>query len=218
MTNYIGYVRVSTAEQGRSGHGLDAQRAAIEAFIEREGGKLLKTYTDVQSGSNDQREVFWKAVEAAEKGKAVLVVSKLDRLSRSGIRFMVDLDRRGVSYVAADNPAMTKLVVHILAAVGEDERARIAQRTREGLAAAKRKGIKLGNPQWQDSIEAARDVRSAKAAKQAKSIRPIIAGLRSSGIDTLTGLANALNERGIKTGQGGRWYPQTVKRVVEARA
>lgn len=218
MTKYIGYVRVSTADQGKNGHGLDAQKAAIASFVDREGGELLKTFQDIQSGSNDQREVFWQAVEAAAKHKATLVVSKLDRLSRSGIRFMVDLDRRGVSYVAADNPGMTKLVVHILAAVAEDERQRIRTRTREGLQAAKAKGIKLGNPRWQDSIEAAREAREANAAHQRQLVRPIIEGLRSSGISTLTGLAEALNERGIQTPQGRRWHPMTVKRVVEARA
>jgi DNA invertase Pin-like site-specific DNA recombinase len=130
---------------------LDAQRAAIAAFVEREGGTLIKTLEEIERGSNDHREVFWKAVEVAAKAKATLVVSKLDRLSRSGIRFMVDLDKRGVSYVAADNPSMTKLVVHILAAVSEDERQRISQRTREALKAVK--GKRLGNPRWRDSIE-----------------------------------------------------------------
>lgn len=218
MTKYIGYVRVSTADQGKNGHGLDAQKAAIASFVDREGGELVKTFQDIQSGSNDQREVFWQAVEAAAKHKATLVVSKLDRLSRSGIRFMVDLDRRGVSYVAADNPGMTKLVVHILAAVAEDERQRIRTRTREGLAAAKAKGIKLGNPRWQDSIEAAREARQANVAKQLKLVLPTIKGLQASGVSTLTGLAAALNERGIQTPQGRRWHPMTVKRVVEARA
>ena len=131
---------------------------------------------------------------------------------------MVDLDRRGVSYVAADNPAMTKLVVHILAAVAEDERERIRSRTRDGLAAAKAKGIKLGNPRWRDSIEAAREAREANTEKQRKLVAPIINGLRSSGITTLTGLAEALNQRGIQTPHGRRWHPMTVKRIVEARA
>lgn len=131
---------------------------------------------------------------------------------------MVDLDKRGVSYVAADNPSMTKLVVHILAAVGEDERQRISQRTREALKAAKVKGKRLGNPRWRDSIEAAREVQIAKAAKRAKLVRPIIEGLRSSGIDTYTGLAEALNERGIETPQGRRWHPMTVKRAIESAA
>jgi DNA invertase Pin-like site-specific DNA recombinase len=112
---------------------------------------------------------------------------------------------------------MTKLVVHILAAVGEDERQRISQRTREALKAAKAKGVKLGNPRWNESIEAARAVRGNKAAKRINVVHPIIEGLRSSGIDTLAGLAHALNERGIKTGQGSRWHPQTVKRVIETR-
>lgn len=213
MARFIGYVRVSTTDQGKNGHGLDAQRAAIEAFVDREGGELVKTFQEIESGSNDHREVFWKAVEAAAKAKATLVVSKLDRLSRSGIRFMVELDKRGVNYVAADNPAMTKLVVHILAAVGEDERKRIADRTRDALKAAKAKGIKLGNPRWQDSIAAARTVRSAKAAKQSRMVRPMIEGLRASGITTLSGLADALNERGIQTPQGRRWHPMTVKRM-----
>jgi DNA invertase Pin-like site-specific DNA recombinase len=215
---FVGYIRVSTTDQGKNGHGLDAQKAAIAAFVEREGGELVRTFQEIESGSNDHREVFWKAVEAAAKAKATLVVSKLDRLSRSGIRFMVELDKRGVSYVAADNPSMTKLVVHILAAVGEDERQRISQRTREALEAAKVKGKRLGNPRWQDSIKAAREVQIAKAAKRAKLLRPIIEGLRSSGIVTYTGLAEALNERGIETPQGRRWHPMTVKRAIEVKA
>ena|ERR1700677_1941777 len=218
MSRFVGYIRVSTTDQGKNGHGLDAQRAAIATFVEREGGELVKTFQEVESGSNDHREVFWKAVEAAAKAKATLVVSKLDRLSRSGIRFMVELDKRGVDYVAADNPAMTRPVIHILAAVGEDERQRISQRTKEALKAAKGKNIKLGNPRWSESIAAARAIRSAKAAKAINMAHPIVEGLRSSGIDSLTSLANALNERGIKTGQGGRWHPQTVKRVLEATA
>jgi DNA invertase Pin-like site-specific DNA recombinase len=214
MIKFIGYIRVSTTDQGKNGHGLDAQRAAIDTFVEREGGTLIKTFQEIESGSNDHREVFWKAVEAAAKAKATLVVSKLDRLSRSGIRFMVDLDKRGVPYVAADNPAMTKLVVHILAAVGEDERQRISQRTREALKAAKAMGVKLGNPRWQGSIETARKASRDKAAKERQLVRPIIEGLRSSGIETYSGLAAALNERGIKTPQGRRWHPMTVKRMA----
>jgi DNA invertase Pin-like site-specific DNA recombinase len=216
MAKFIGYVRVSTADQGKHGHGLDAQRAAIEAFVARDGGTMLKTYQDVQSGSNDQREGFWKAVEAATKAKATLVVSKLDRLSRSGIRFMVELDKLGLSYVAADNPGMTKLVVHILAAVAEDERQRISTRTREGLAAAKRKGIRLGNPRWEDSIASARGAREAKVARQRDLVLPIIRGLQASGVITLTGLADALNDRGIATPQGRRWHAMTVKRLTAA--
>ena len=109
---------------------------------------------------------------------------------------------------------MTKLVVHILAAVGEDERQRISQRTKDALKAAKAKGVKLGNPQWQGSIEAARSARSSKAAKQTRMVLPLIRGLQASGIITLTGLAGALNDRGIQTPQGRRWHPMTVKRAM----
>jgi DNA invertase Pin-like site-specific DNA recombinase len=128
---------------------------------------------------------------------------------------MVELDKLAVPYVAADNPGMTKLVVHILAAVAEDERERIRIRTREGLAAAKRKGIRLGNPRWRDSIEAAREARGANVAKQRKLVVPIIKGLQASGISTLTGLAAALNDRNIQTPQGRRWHPMTVKRAIQ---
>ena len=93
----------------------------------------------------------------------------------------------------------------------------ISLRTKEALKAAKAKGVKLGNPRWNESVDAARTVCSAKAAKRISMVHPIIEGLRSSGIDTLTGLANALNERGIKTGQGSRWHPQTVKRVLACK-
>ena len=102
--------------------------------------------------------------------------------------------------------------------MAEDERQRIRTRTREGLAAAKAKGIKLGNPRWQDSIEAAREARQANVAKQLKLVLPTIKDLQASGVSTLTGLAQALNERGIQTPQGRRWHPTTVKLVVEARS
>lgn len=216
MTKYVGYIRVSTADQGKNGHGLDAQRSAITTFADREGGELINVFEEIESGSNDQREVFWQAAEAAIRHRATLLVSKLDRLSRSGIRFIVDLEKRGVSYVAADNPAMTKLVVHILAAVAEDERQRISQRTKEGLAAAKAKGIVLGNPRWEESIEGARSKQIAKASRRIDLVRPTIEGLRASGIVSLKGLADALNERGIASPRGRRWYPMTVKRAVEA--
>jgi len=215
MKRFVGYVRVSTADQGKNGHGLDAQRAAIVRFVEGEGGELVDVFEEVESGSKDDRKVFWKAAEAAMKQRATLVVSKLDRLSRSGIRFIVDLEKKGVPYVAADNPAMTKLVVHILAAIGEDERERISQRTREGLAAAKAKGIQLGNPRWQDSIEGARTALQAKAGDRMRLVRPTIEGLRSSGINTLQGLADALNELNIASPRGKRWHAMSVKRVLE---
>ena len=218
MTIYIGYVRVSTADQGKNGYSLDAQKVAIQRFVCGERGELFQIFEEVESGSKDDRKIFWQAIEAAKKSRATLVVSKLDRLSRSGIRFIVKLDTYGVPYVAADNPHMTKLVVHILAAVGEDERQRIAQRTKEGLAVAKAKGVRLGNPRWNESINDARATQMAKASNRHQMVQPMIAGLQSSGITTLQGLADALNERGIDTPRGRRWHATTVKRAMEAMA
>src|SRR5207302_5177810 len=144
IRRFVADYRVSTVRQGRSGLGLEAQKAAVLAFING-NAELLAEFTEVESGKHANREELKKAIAACKKHKAKLVIAKLDRLSRN-LAFIATLMESGVEFVAVDNPHANKLTVHILAAVAQHERELIAQRTRDALQAAKARGKKLGNP------------------------------------------------------------------------
>src|SRR5437660_9306210 len=143
IRRFVAYYRVSTARQGRSGLGLEAQKAAVLAFI-NSNAELVAEFTEVESGKHADREELKKAIAACKKHKAKLVIAKLDRLSRN-LAFIATLMESGVEFVAVDNPHANKLTVHILAAVAQYEREAIAQRTRDGLQAAKARSNPLGS-------------------------------------------------------------------------
>ncbi len=219
---FIAYYRVSTDQQGRSGLGLDAQRAAVESFLNGDGVEVLAEYVEVESGRKADRPELAKALAACRKNKARLVIAKLDRLSRS-VAFIAQLMESGVDFACADMPTATPLTLHILAAMAEFEAKAISERTRVALKAAKSRGRKLG---W--SIPSRREEQARASANGAKAIRqnadqhaanvvPVIAAIRAAGVGTLAGVAEALNQRGIKTARGGAWHPTTVKNVL-ARA
>ena len=219
---FISYVRVSTDKQGRSGLGLDAQRDAVSRYLSSAGGYLVAEYVEVESGKRDERPQLAAALAACRRHKATLVIAKLDRLSRR-VSFISAVMDSGVDFIAVDQPHATRLTLHILAAVAEHEREMISARTKAALAAAKRRGRKLG---W--SIPSRRDEQAAAAAKGAagnagkaddfaKNIVPVIKAVRASGASSLAAVADSLNARGIKTARGGRWYATTV-RNIEARA
>src|SRR5579863_178516 len=140
----IAYYRVSTKRQGRSGLGLDGQRAAVEAFAKRNGGKIVASYTEVESGKRSDRPELAKALGHARLAKATLVVAKLDRLARN-VAFLSALMEAGVDFVACDNEHANRLTIHILAAVAESEARAISDRTTAALKAAKKRGIALGS-------------------------------------------------------------------------
>lgn len=219
---FISYVRVSTDKQGRSGLGLDAQRDAVSRYLSSAGGYLMAEYVEVESGKRDERPQLAAALAACRRHKATLVIAKLDRLSRR-VSFISAVMDSGVDFIAVDQPHATRLTLHILAAVAEHEREMISARTKAALAAAKRRGRKLG---W--SIPSRRDEQAAAAAKGAAgnagkaddfagNVLPIIKAVRASGASSLAAVADALNARGIKTARGGRWYAKTVSNI-EARA
>lgn len=209
---FVSYLRVSTTRQGADGLGIEAQRQRVRDHVAQVGGELVAEFVEVESGKKSDRIEFWKAVELVRKEKATLLVGKLDRLSRS-LKFVVDLEHAGVPFVATDNPHANRLTVHILAAVAEDERERIGQRTREALAAAKAKGVRLGNPRWAETIDGARQAHETKAHRRRHNVQPIIREIRNAGVTSLRGIAQALNARGIPAPRGGRWHPTTVQRV-----
>src|SRR4051812_18479052 len=140
----VGYIRVSTARQGRSGLGLEAQQAALTRFAEAEGFKLLQTFTETESGADDDRPQLNAAIERARKAKAPVVVAKLDRLSRD-VAYIAGLMKSKVPFIVTELGADTDpFLLHIYAALAEKERALISRRTKEALAAAKARGVTLG--------------------------------------------------------------------------
>jgi DNA invertase Pin-like site-specific DNA recombinase len=213
---YVAYLRVSTARQGESGLGLEAQQAAVQGFVKQHGGAIVQTFVEVESGKRSDRPELAKAMAAAKKGKATLLIAKLDRLARN-VAFVANLMETGVDFVACDQPFANRLTVHILSAVAEDEARRISERTKAALAAAKARGVKLGSPRARQTISSARAARSAYARKANAGTRAVIADIQSSGVTTLTGIARALAARGIKTPRGNtEWQPVQVARLLAA--
>lgn len=226
MKPVICYYRVSTKRQGESALGLEGQEAAVRDYAERNGGKILRGYTEVESGKRADREELRKAISHAKRAKATLVVAKLDRLARN-VAFTSALMESGVDFVACDNPHANRLTIHILAAVAEDEARRISERTKSALAAAKRRGTKLGSSRqghW-DGLEHRRQAgaklgakRSAEANRQAaneayEDILPTIREHRDAGL-SLRKIADELNSEGYTTRRGKPWNPMQVRNVL----
>src|SRR5271165_4697682 len=155
MTHFVAYYRVSTDRQGASGLGLDAQRQAVGRHLAGKGD-LAAEYTEIESGRRDaNRPQLRAALEECRKRRAVLLIARLDRLARN-VAFIANLMNSDVEFVAVDMPQANRLTIHILAAVAEHEREMISQRTKAALAAAKARGIKLGNPRYQEGLARAR--------------------------------------------------------------
>jgi DNA invertase Pin-like site-specific DNA recombinase len=215
---YVAYFRISTQGQGRSGLGLEAQREAVHAYVGREGGRLVASFEEVESGRKADRPQLSAALRACRAMRARLVIAKLDRLARN-VHFISGLMESGVDFVASDMPEANKLTIHILAAMAEYEREQISARTKAALAAARQRGVVLGNPNLgpgtsEAAMNAAR-VRSARAAAAAAEVLPLIEQARRAGASTLREIAAALSARGISTPSGrGQWHPQQVLRVL----
>ena len=225
MAAFVTYLRVSTDQQGRSGLGLEAQRAAVERHAAATGGAIVAEFVEVESGRKSDRAQLAAAMAACRARRAVLLIAKLDRLARN-VAFVSRLMEAGVEFVAADMPTVNKLTVHILAAVAEEEARAISARTVAALGAARARGVKLGNPSLKPGNRAqalaagriAATVKAAKAARAAADVAPVIAEIRAEGIASLGAVARALTARGIPSPSGrGGWHAATVARVI-ARA
>jgi DNA invertase Pin-like site-specific DNA recombinase len=220
-TRYIAYYRVSTRRQGVSGLGLEAQREAVRRFVT--DGELVAEFEEVESGKRDDRPALDAALRECRLRNATLVIAKLDRLSRS-VSFLARLMESGIEFTAVDMPQANRFVIHIMAAVAEQERLMISQRTKAALKAARDRGVQLGGRRGSHRIEdhgaAGRlrsvEVRSARSSTRSAEVNAIIADLRSAGVTSLNGLASALNERSIAAPRGGRWSAGQVRRVVAA--
>lgn len=220
----VAYYRVSTATQGRSGLGLEAQRSAVAAHCMSRDCELLAEYTEVESGRRKDRPELTKALHHAKVTGATLVIAKLDRLSRNAA-FLLQLQDSGVKFVAADMPEACHLTVGILALVAQQEREAISARTKAALRAAKERGKRLGNPNGAAALRraargnaAALNAVKAKAAGRASDYAPVIADIRATGATSLPAIAKKLNERGIVTPRGGRWHPSSVRNLLNRLA
>jgi DNA invertase Pin-like site-specific DNA recombinase len=213
MKNYVAYYRVSTKQQGASGLGLDAQRAAVRSFTKCENC-IIAEYTEIESGKNDKREQLHAAIAHAKEAGATLIIAKLDRLSRNA-SFIFALRDSGVEFVCADMPDANTLTIGIFALLAQHERETISQRTKAALQAAKARGVKLGNPQ--NLTETARINSAISRRKQARErsqqAAEVAALLREKGL-SLRKIAERLNLRGFCTSNGKKFQATSVLRLL----
>lgn len=220
MKPLVGYYRVSTSEQGRSGLGLEAQRDAVRRFAVAEGFEIVAEFTEIETGKGadalERRPQLAAALAEAQKyGKGCFVaVSKLDRLSRD-VAFIARLMAERVPFLVAELGANADpFLLHIYAALAEQERRLISERTKAGLAAARARGTKLGNPRLAD-VHAVHNARVAAGADAfAASVAPAIRQAQAQGAKTLREIAAALNAKGVTTARGKLWEAQQVRNVL----
>jgi DNA invertase Pin-like site-specific DNA recombinase len=204
MKPAIGYIRVSTHKQGRSGLGLEAQQTALAKFCEAEAFKLLETFTETESGADDDRPQLKAAIERARKLKAPIICAKLDRLSRD-VHYISGLMKHRVPFIVAELGADTDpFLLHLYAALAEKERALISRRTKDALAAARARGVIIGGLR-----DKGRELQ-AEAEGRAEALRLVFKELADLGHRAA---ARALNERGVPTASGRPWSAVTVTRV-----
>lgn len=216
---FVAYYRVSTDRQGRSGLGLEAQRETASAYIAGQvgGGEIVAEFTEVESGRRNERPQLALALEAAKRGRATLVIAKLDRLARN-TRFLLSIVESGADVAFCDLPTIPpgpvgKFLITQMAAVAELEAGLISQRTKAALAVVKAKGKRLGNPRPERARELAAASNRATADRFAATAVPLIAQLKEQG-HSLRGIARELNQRQIPSAHGTTWYAATVRAVL----
>ena len=210
MKTAVAYTRVSTAQQGRSGLGVEAQKAALARFAEAEGYSLVQTFDEVETGKGadalDRRPQLAAALKAARQHKAPIIVAKLDRLSHD-VHFISGLMSHKTPFIVAElGTDADPFMLHLYAALAEKERRLISQRTRDALAAKKAQGVKLGG------LNAKGVANREEAQQRAEALRPVFAGLAGM---SHRKMATELNAMGVPTPAGGQWHAVTVKRVLE---
>lgn len=218
----VAYLRVSTAQQGRSGLGIEAQRAAVAALAASTGRPIVAEYIEIETAKGadalDRRPQLAAALRAARRAGGAVAVAKLDRLSRD-VAFIAALMAQRVQFIAADAPSADPFMLHVYAAVAEEERRKIAARTAAALQAAKSRGVVLGNRVNLREVAirgaATRGAQIAAGAQaHAGSVAHVIGTIRAGGTTTLSGIAAELNRRGIPTATGAEWQATQVRRVL----
>ncbi|MBR0812160.1 recombinase family protein [Bradyrhizobium diazoefficiens] len=223
----VAYMRVSTQKQGRSGLGLEAQKADIENFALARGGRIVAEFTEVESGKSSERGELLKAIRHAKITGATLIIAKLDRLSRSA-SFTLTLRDSGVKFLCCDMPEANDLTIGVLAVVAQAEAEAISRRTRDALRAARKRIAetgqrscpevkRLGNPNGAAALRRAKKGNAAAvtrirlgADQRAKDLASEIEAIREGGAVTLAAVAQELNRREIVTPRGRKWHASSV--------
>ncbi len=207
QVTYVCYYRVSTQKQGQSGLGLDAQRESITRYIECNPGQIVAEFTETESGKRaSNRPQLNAALELCARKRAVLIIAKLDRLARN-VAFIASLMDSGVEFVSVDQPTKNRFMLHVQAAFAEEEARRISQRTKEALAAAKRRGVDVGA-----SGRVLAQRYRQEALEKAKDFAEVFRSVAAGGAKTTAQFRDALNRRGLPGPGGGRWHlPNTYR-------
>jgi DNA invertase Pin-like site-specific DNA recombinase len=213
---YISYYRVSTKKQEKSGLGLDAQKTAVQNFLDKKS-ILIAEYQEAESGKDNERPQLIRAIEHCKSTGAVLLIAKLDRLSRNAA-FILTLRDSKIEFVCADMPTANSVTIGIMAILAQDERERISQRTKVALAELKARGVNLGSPQnlTNDSRTRSIEVRKNNALEDENNRKAtaMILLMKDSG-KSLYFISNQLNENGFKTRNGKEFNQMTVKRLYD---
>lgn len=231
---YVAYYRVSTAKQGVSGLGLEAQQEAVRSYLNGGSWELIGEFTEVESGKHSDRKVLTQAMDRCRLTGATLLIAKLDRLSRN-VHFLSGLMEQRVPFVACDMPDANNLTVHIMAAVAEQEAKAISARTKAAMGSIKarlaageqhvsrRSGkviARLGNPNGLSvsNPELGAAAVRAKAQAFAASVLPTIREIQAQGGMSLAAIAARLDEMHVRSAAGKPWTPMGVKRVLDRAA
>lgn len=214
MEQFIAYYRVSTQRQGQTGLGLDAQRSSVLSFLNSR--KLIAEYTDIETGKNDNRPQLLKAIELSKQTNSILLIAKLDRLSRN-LTFVSTLMDAKAKFICCDMPDANELTIHIFGALAQWERKKISQRTSDAMFQLKKRGAKLGTPEnFTDNV---RKMGPAKMTEKANSnpnnqkAQKLINLLVANG-KSLRQVASELNEAGFKTSKDNQFGPEQVRRLI----
>ena len=214
---FVTYYRVSTARQGASGLGLDAQRQAVTQYLASSPKTVLAEFAEVETGKGanalEKRPELRKALELCRKSGATLLIAKLDRLARN-VHFVSGLMESKVKFVACDLPEANQLTIHIMAAFAEHEARRISERTRDALAAAKARGVVLGAT-GPANLKRHTQQRQAAAKSFRQRLQPVLSGFIAQGL-TRRAMVAELNSLGVKAPRGGAWSLGQVQRLVQA--
>ena len=218
----IAYLRVSTSKQGASGLGIEAQRHAIARFAEAEGFEILAEHVETESGKGsdalDHRPVLAAALAEARKAKVPVLVAKLDRLSRD-VHFISGLMAQRVPFIVAElGLDADPFMLHLFAALSEKERALMSARTRDALAAAKARGVKLGSPAIEKARASSIATNQANADAHAARVLPVIEAIQKTGAASLRAIAAELTARKVETARGGTWTAVQVINILKRAA
>ena len=215
MSRFVSYIRVSTLRQGRSGLGLEAQIAAVQAHTA--GHELVGQFIEIESGRNCDRPELKKAIALARKTKSTIVIAKLDRLARN-VAFVSALLESGAEFAACDMPQADRMMLQlqIVAVFAEHEAKMISERTKAALQAARARGVLLGNRKnLVDAQAKARRTLIAQADSHAANVLPAIRDVVRCGVYSVHKIADALNNRGVATRRGGAWNGSSVLNIVK---